>query len=57
VIVKLAMLAEPSNLLSTGTPCILRNQDLASSIILALAEFALAIFVLGIRVARPLMSG
>jgi hypothetical protein len=43
------------NLLSTGITYILRSQDLATSITLVLAAFALANFAIGIRIALQLM--
>jgi hypothetical protein len=43
------------NLLSTGISYILRSQDLPMLITLLLAAFALANFVIGIRIALQLM--
>jgi hypothetical protein len=43
------------NLLSTGISYILRSQDLPIWITLVLAAFALANFVIGIRIALQLM--
>ncbi len=43
------------NLLSTGISYILRGQDLPMLITLVLAAFALANFVIGIRIALQLM--
>jgi hypothetical protein len=44
------------NLLSTGISYILRSQDLPTPIVLVLAAFALANFVIGIRIALHLMK-
>lgn len=44
------------NLLSTGISYILRSRGLPMSITLVLAAFALANFVLGIRIALQLMG-
>lgn len=44
------------NLLSSGISYLLRRQDLPMSITLVLAAFALANFVIGIRIALQLMS-
>jgi hypothetical protein len=44
------------NLLSTGISYVLRSQDLPTLITLVLAAFALANFVIGIRIALQLMG-
>ena len=44
------------NLLSTGISYILRSRDLPMLVTLVLAAFALANFVIGIRIALQLMS-
>ena len=64
-IVKLSRLYQPRNplfwllvvlnVLSTGISYILRSQELATLITLVLAAFALANFVIGIRIALQLM--